>query len=57
MGNTGPINTAPATRSGAIARQLQLVLSAPWRHSTITARSVPVASITARQSRANFRGR
>ena len=49
------MNTAPATRSGA-SRASSSWYWAPRERLTITARSVPVASITARQSRANSSG-
>ena len=49
------MKAAPATRSGA-SRASSSRYWAPRERLTITARSVPVASITARQSRANSAG-
>ena len=51
-GKRGPMKAAPATRSGA-SRSSSSSHWAPRERLAITARSVPVASITARQSRAN----
>ncbi len=51
-GKRGPMKAAPATRSGA-SRASSNCHWAPRERLAITARSVSVASITARQSRAN----
>ena len=50
-GNIGPMNTAPVSRSGA-SRPSSSRYCAPRETPAATARSVAVASSTARQSRA-----
>jgi hypothetical protein len=54
-GNIGPMKAAPAKRSGA-RRDISSWYWAPRDQEAATARSVSVASITARQSSANSAG-